>query len=845
MNTVTRLFSRTLKCPVAETPIAWIGRNSRPLILLGVALLAAINFLSYDTIHLEGDGTEYLLMSVSFERHYSPALTAGDIQDAEARLEPYHQQLNPRVNIKALNQGEFKLGDPNSGCLFYKSRYGSYFSGHFWLYSLVNVPCLLLTHILRLSPARSFFMLNSLIAMSTIAFIIYARGLGGLKRYCLILFYITSGTTYYLHWSHPEVFSASLLLISLILMERGDFVPASFLLALSAQQNPPIGVVAALSLLLGFYFNVIKGNRNGRRVLNGLLLVFAAMVLVLSPAFNYVHFGVPSVIAKYLTDARYISFLRLQSFYFDPNQGMIRAIPFLFVLTPIAFLSNCLNKQWRVILSAAGLIIISIALAIPSLSERDCNSGCQVVMRYAYWASMPIGLAFALLLVALPGFWKYIFISIMAAGQALCVLEYRVDGDSCDHLHYSSVAEWLLNNHAWCYNPPAQLLMRRGAHIDSYNDPIYYYVFDNKVTKIAYLKGNEDTVMPWSLSIAATKSLPGSSTVENEDGWFYINPRNVIRTHGANGLHPWSGIIGSYHGQVLGFGPNDNGVRYLGEGWSSPEEWGLNSRVWGIWSKSVESDLFLAHDNVGDIPFLFKFTGKPFINDKRPEQHIDVFVNGHHVSTVIYHSMETQTTSISIPSDIINDSKFVNIRFEIKSAWAPIESGLSDDLRQLGIFLIDFQFCPDPKHAFPQLDFGPAGNSAPFLESGWSTPDSSGGTWSVGLESFLHIDLPHAVDRDMILRINAGAFAPSPQYPEQTAEIIVNDYSLGKLTYSSLTPKIDSLILPASIFKNGATRLTIAFKVKYAVSPLELGLSTDARKLGLCLISLSLEPVKN
>jgi hypothetical protein len=711
---------------------------------------------------------------------------------------------------------------------------------------LINVPFLLLTDLLSISPVNSFFLLNSFIALFTIAFICYAPGLDPLKRYCLVLFYISSGTTYYLHWSHPEVFCASLLLISLLLMARGAYVPASLLLALSAQQNPPIGLVAALSLLLGFYFNVIKARPGGRQAWNGLLLLVAAMLLVLSPLFYYINFGVPNLISKNDTDNHYFSVSRLGSFFFDLNDGMICSIPFFLLLAPVAYLWNCFNRHWRVVFSASALVIISVLLAIPCLSVVNWSSGCQVVSRHVYWASMPIGFAFALLVVGLPRMWKWIILIVAVAGQISLVIGHRIDGGLSDDLHYSNAAEWVLNHCAHYYNPPVQLLITEGMHSESYDCPVYYYVFENKVTKIAYRKDAEQTVMPWSLSIAAMKKLPGSSTLENEGGWAYLNPPDNIKTDRSNGLHSWGEQVNDYHGESLGFGVNDQGVRYLGEGWCIPEQWGDSSRGWGIWSQRVDSELFFAYDNIGDNPLLLKFSGKPFVIDKCPEQAIDVLVNGHYVSTVVYHSMETQTTSLPIPANFLNNSKIIDLHFVMKDASSPVDLGLSDnDSRQLGFFLMGLQLGPDPKYQFPQLDFGPTGNSAPYLETGWSTPDASGGTWSVGLESSLHMDLPHAPDRDMNLMIKAGAFTPSPRYPQQTAEIIVNDHSLGKLTYSSLTPKIDTLLLPASIFfKNGETRLNIVFKVKQAVSPQELGLGTDPRKLGLCLINLSLEPIK-
>lgn len=137
------------------------------------------------------------------------------------------------------------------------------------------------------------------------------------------------------------------------------------------------------------------------------------------------------------------------------------------------------------------------------------------------------------------------------------------------------------------------------------------------------------------------------------------------------------------------------------------------------------------------------------------------------------------------------------------------------------------------------LGFASNGVAVGWLESGWSAPEGWG-TWSSGEQAVLRIDPRELPDgHGLALNLDAQAFV-EPRHPVQRIAVEVNGEPAGQ--YIVRYPnKNFSMRIPLGQVDTESTRMIrIVFDLPDAESPRSLGVSSDMRKLGLGLVSVSI-----
>lgn len=131
--------------------------------------------------------------------------------------------------------------------------------------------------------------------------------------------------------------------------------------------------------------------------------------------------------------------------------------------------------------------------------------------------------------------------------------------------------------------------------------------------------------------------------------------------------------------ETLSVAPLGAGVPYLGEGWSSLEEW-------GVWSEETQTALFLPVEP--GIAKSIHLVVQPFLADGIPEQTVHVWLNGQFVETLVLNNLTPMEVVIAVPS-FIQSSKKEGLVLELHfdNATSPADIGLSDDERQLALAL--------------------------------------------------------------------------------------------------------------------------------------------------------------
>ena len=117
--------------------------------------------------------------------------------------------------------------------------------------------------------------------------------------------------------------------------------------------------------------------------------------------------------------------------------------------------------------------------------------------------------------------------------------------------------------------------------------------------------------------------------------------------------------------------------------------------------------------------------------------------------------------------------------------------------------------------------------------SGWSQPETNH-TWTNSGEAVLSINLNNSDNKDLKLRMEAFPFLGKGKLKQQTVDVSVNG---SKVVSWNVTKKgWYEADIPASA--NNDSKLMLKFTISDPLSPKELGLSKDARKLGIAVTEM-------
>ena len=120
-------------------------------------------------------------------------------------------------------------------------------------------------------------------------------------------------------------------------------------------------------------------------------------------------------------------------------------------------------------------------------------------------------------------------------------------------------------------------------------------------------------------------------------------------------------------------------------------------------------------------------------------------------------------------------------------------------------------------------------NTQCFLEKDWGQ-NESWGVWSTGPDPQLALFMPSGTPK--ILTLDVRAFI-NPQHPSQEVNISINGVPQKTVTLNKLDNNQIELAIPVSAY--GKEWINLGFSLPQAISPKELGMGDDGRKLGIGL----------
>ncbi|MBA5640010.1 hypothetical protein H3H37_23390 [Duganella sp. LX20W] len=535
--------------------------------LLAAVLLAT---LALRAPLLTGDAAEYTLMTVAVAEHGSPDIRPADVALGRKMMPQFDAAL---AQLADGMQAHREV--PLSG--FYRGREGSTQAIHFFGYSALAALPFKLLRALGADPFKCYQALNLACVFVLGLTLRHVFGSNGRAAVGLLLFLLCGGVLY-LDWSSPELMTASMLLSGLLLYTAGSPLAAGLLGGLATLQNPTTVFFLAFAPLLQLVSQYRPGDGwraalapcvAPRRIAG---LALGGALFALAPLYNLYQFGVPSVIAKVGADPAMASGVRLFSFYFDLNQGMIVAIPALAGFLLLWGWRRGAPGRGRRLAMLVLACVLTLALALPTLVIQNWNSGAAGVMRYAFWAAMPLLFVLLWQLRRLPR-WPVAALAVLLVLQGLAMrndLRYGA-------LEFSPLARAVLRHAPAWYNPEPELFAERSWHgeYELAQGRVAVYEDGGKVYKTMYSRANLDADQ--ALCGAGRALTAANRFHDTTRMWRYIDGQPQCGPAGPAPLRYGLAQFLSHDGITLG------------TGWSQPESGG---DIWnGSWSNGKRSVL--------------------------------------------------------------------------------------------------------------------------------------------------------------------------------------------------------------------------------------------------------------
>ena len=316
----------------------------------------AILLVATSTPRTVGDGDEYVGMSMAIIGHGSPASTSEQIDALREQLARRDLRLSP----DAVHEG----------------RDGRFYYRHFWLYSALASPFVLVTSVAGLDPLYGFTILN-LVLLSVAAGIVAAR-IG--SHFTALLF--IGPILWWIDKAHPEAFVFALLAVGFAVCHQRP-VLALLSWAVVAVQYPPVAILVPIG------GGVAAWRKPELRKETGFLAGIGVVVLValVHPVYSLWGLGVVSPLVFWGRGPAVPTFAEWWTVYGDLNIGLLVNFP-LFIVVAALVAVRLARRRPLELPTTTSLIAIAAALAFPVAFAQTVNvnhGGTPGISRYTLW----------------------------------------------------------------------------------------------------------------------------------------------------------------------------------------------------------------------------------------------------------------------------------------------------------------------------------------------------------------------------------------------------------------------------------------------------------------------------
>ncbi len=782
-----------------------ISKNKASFALLVCFALVGFFHMRGLPLVLYGDGKEYAMQAVAFQRHLSFGITVEDIKQAEkdfariAKPIAHEYYVNPKKHMHEYGNAK------------YCNHYGSYSA----LVGLVKY----FTDLLGLDSVLAFFITNYLLYLSALLVVFFVLKENGIQKFTLTLLTGVNPAAFYLGWAHSEIYLYSFTVIGLVFYYNRQFARSIFFLSVAAMQN--LGVIPfALMVGVDLLIDEMRNRRrpDGKFDLWGFLRSAVPYGLCYIPAIlpiisTLIKFHTVNLVADVAMENKYLLH-KAFDYLFDLNLGIFPYEPIILLLFIAMSACGIVKYPRRTLINLIGVAGMLYVVA----HQRQINCGMQNIMRYNVWI-LPALIFFVVLN------WNHIWnrekmllaVGIAEALITLSVILYIIKGSgdfSSDQ--FAPWTKFVMNHWPSLYNPSHGIFYSRVLQRESYfpKIPVSYVTEEGITRKILLNKESEEVFASDECTLFNEKGEPVRKrdlprfSIDEGDFW-YLNFTKPV--YYVNSYRPGDPIVFQAEGY--------NADRYVMMGMAHPEDW-------GTWSNG---DRLLIAMDVGKAkaPFLMAhlLTGGGFHHPQRTS----IFVQGEEV----WKGMVGGQTEIVFP--VRPKSKdFVLIECLFPDAARPCDVMQSGDRRKLGIQLISMvvdEVTPDypdlPANGVISFHSGDY-NAEKYIVYGVSLEEEPG-SWTDGLMSLLTFSANGDAE-NLPVRMKVTGVLNSIQ----RTVISVN----GDIVFNGeVTPQASSIDFDIQRAKDG--KYCMRIEIPNAISPNELNISKDMRLLGIRIHSIA------
>jgi GT2 family glycosyltransferase len=273
------------------------------------------------------------------------------------------------------------------------------------------------------------------------------------------------------------------------------------------------------------------------------------------------------------------------------------------------------------------------------------------------------------------------------------------------------------------------------------------------------------------------------------------------------------------------------------------EGWMLYPDQAGIWTEGSRSELALALDEIGESDYVLALSLASICIGSDASLRVEALLNGERAAArdFKYGDAEWRIASAApVPAD--GD---VDFTLMIEEPRSPLELGWSADDRRLGLLLhaLTLEEVDRSLQSEEKIVFTEGSGAERLLGEGWSALEPTG-VWTDGETASLVLK-PDTQSEDVELVLSVDAFV-TPDHPELKVDVSAKGDQLGARVFRhrrgahrfGRAHRPLRVVLPASA-RDEKGRAVLDLRLRDPASPLDLGLSDDARHLGLQLRSLT------
>jgi hypothetical protein len=274
------------------------------------------------------------------------------------------------------------------------------------------------------------------------------------------------------------------------------------------------------------------------------------------------------------------------------------------------------------------------------------------------------------------------------------------------------------------------------------------------------------------------------------------------------------------------------------------EGWMLYPDQAGVWTEGSHSELVLALDGIHESDYVLKLSLGSICVGRDESLKVEALVNEERAAARDFRFGDPEWR-IESPAPVPADGK-VDLTLMIEEPSSPHELGWSEDDRQLGLLLrtVVVEEVDRGVRLGDEIVFSEGSGAERLLGDGWSAIEPSG-VWTDGERASLVLKPTPAPLGSIELVLAVDPFV-TPDHPELNVEVFAGGVKRGAEVFRHRRPALLQerrlrVVLPASA-SDGMGRIVVELRLQDPVSPHDLGLSDDARRLGLRLRSLSVRP---